>query len=151
MATPNTIFIELIGTLCVRERLAVAAFTPGHLVEVVAAGYQKHSVAAGNAQKVFATENVADAGTIDRAYVAGETASAGYAQSGELVYALVAAGATAIAVGAALQSAGDGTLRVLSASAATTQAQRDGVTAYAAEAVDNSGGGTEVRIQVEVA
>lgn len=149
---PNTIFVERpAADINVRERLAVAAFTPGHLLEVVAGGYQKHSTAAGNAQKIFAEENLADARDIDEPYVANETARGGYAMRGDLVYAWVAAAAPAIAIGAALESAGDGTLRAIVVDANTSQAERDSIVGYAAEAVDNSGGASEARIQVEVA
>lgn len=109
---PTTIFIEPADAkVLVRERLAIAAFTPGHLLEKLAAGFQKHSTAGGNAQKIFALENIADAGDIDRAYVAGETSRGGYGQSGQLVFGLVAAAALAIAVEDPLISNGDGTVR----------------------------------------
>lgn len=149
---PSTIFIEPTGREpFVREELAVAAFTPGHLIEKTASGFQKHSTAAANAQKIFAMENLADAGDIDRAYVANETARGGYAQRGDLVYAWVPAAAAAIVVGDALESNGDGTLRKAATDAATDTTQRDSIVAYAAEAVDNSVGGSEARIKVEVA
>ena len=152
MGNPTTIVIEPAdGNALIREELAVAAFSAGHLLEKVAAGYQKHSTAAGNAQKLFAVENLADAGGIDRAYVAGETARAVYAKRGDKIYALVPAAAPAIVVGDALESNGDGTLRKAVADTATDTTQRDAIVAYAAEAVNNSGGGAEARIQVEVA
>ena len=47
--------------------------------------------------------------------------------------------------------AGDGTLRLLSTSAATDDTERDSIVAYATEAVDNSGGGTAVFISARVA
>lgn len=149
---PNTIFIEPADQkVLVREELAVAAFTPGHLIEKVAAGFQKHSVAASNAQKIFALEQLADAGNIDRAYVAGETARGGYAKRGDLVYGWVAAAAAAIVVGSPLESAGDGTVRIATADAATDTAQRDAIVGYAHKAINNSGGGSAARIQIEVA
>lgn len=150
--TPNTIFVEPAGRQpFVRERLAVAAFTPGHLLQNVAAGFQKHGTAAINAQKIFAMENEADAGTIDRAYVANETARGGYAQRGDLVYAWIPAAAAAIVVGDALESAGDGTLRKAATDTATDTTQRDSIVGYAAEAKDNSAGGSAVRLLIEVA
>lgn len=150
--TPSTIFIEPAGRdPFYRERPAVAAFTPGHLLMNVAAGFQKHNTAATNAQKIFAMENLADAGDIDRAYVANEIARGGYAQRGDKVYAWIPAAAAAIVVGDALESNGDGTLRKAATDTATDTTQRDSIVAYAAEAKDNSGGGSAVRLIVEVA
>lgn len=152
MGLPNTIFIESAEAMVhSREALAIAAFTPGHLIEKIAAGFQLHSGAGLNAQKIFALEQLADAGTIDRAYVAGETARGGYAKRGDLVFGFVAASAAAIVEGDALESAGDGTLRKAATDAATDTAQRDSIVGYAALAIDNSGGGAEARIQLEVA
>ena len=75
----------------------------------------------------------------------------GGAHSGQEAYALLAASATAVVKGAPLQSAGDGTLRVLATDAATSQSERNGIVAYALEAVDNSAGGSLARIKVRVA
>lgn len=153
--TPNTIFIE--RNCCdmqinVRERLVAAAFKPGHLLMVTTAGlYQKHNTAAGNAQKLFALENLAVAGTIDRDYVVNETARAGYAMRGDLVQTWIAANAAAIVVGDALESDGAGGVRKQAVNAATSQAQRDSVVGYAAEAKDNSANGSAVRLLIEVA
>lgn len=150
--TPSTIFVEQIGgPEIVRERLAVAAFTPGHLLMNVAAGFQKHNTAAANAQRIFAMENSADAGDIDRAYVANETARGGYARPGDKVYAWIPAAAAAIVIGDALESNGDGTLRKAATDTATDTTQREAIVGYAAEAKDNSGGGSAVRLLVEVA
>jgi len=71
-------------------------------------------------------------------------------EPGEEVHALVAAAAPAIAIGDALESAGDGTVRKVVARAATTSAQTNSIIGIALEAVDNSGGGTPVRIVMEV-
>ena len=149
----NTILVEPAnGLTVVREKLAGDAITPGMLLQNAAAGTFVTHVGAGlNAQKLFALENVARAGGIADAYVVGETVRALYAQRGDLINAALAASATAIVIGDALESSGDGYLRKATADAATDTAQRDAIVAYAAEAVDNSGGGAGVRIQVEVA
>lgn len=139
---------EFIG----KEAKVAAIFKPGHLVEITSAGEaQKHSVAAGNSNKAFALASQTTGGTIDDAYAVGEVALVGYAQSGQLVNAVLAAAAPAIVAGDALESAGNGTLRKQVVAAATTQASRDSVVGYADESVDNSGGGSEVRIIVRVA
>lgn len=133
------------------EGKAVAAITPGHLIEEVAAGVQVHSTAAANAMPMFALEREMTGDGIDVAYAANDTVLFVVAQPGAMINALVAAGAPAIAVGDALESAGDGTLRKAVTDAATDDTQRDAIVAYAREAVDNSGGGTAVRLKVRVA
>lgn len=145
--------IILDGTYVEKEAPANAAITPGHLVEFTGAtNVRKHGTAAGNARKAFALQPYAASGaSIDTDYAAGETVRYAVCPRGTLVNALVAAAATAITKGAILESAGDGTLRIASADAATDTAQRDSVVGYAMEAVDNSAGATVVRIKVEVA
>jgi hypothetical protein len=144
--------IILDGVYVEKEAPAAAAITPGHLVEFDGAtNVKKHATAAGNARKAFALQPYAASGaTIDTAYAAGETVRYALCPRGVTVNALVAAAATAIAKGAALESAGDGTLRTASADAATDTTQRDSIVGYALEAVDNSAGAAVVRIQVEV-
>lgn len=140
------------GSFIHNERLAATAgFKPGVLVEEVPAGVQPNSSAATNAQKLFALTNIARGGTIDDDYVVGETARYGAAHSGQEVYAWVAVGADAIPFGSALESAGDGTLRIVTTAAATADTARDSIVAYALETVDNSGGSTSVRIRARVA
>lgn len=141
------------GSFIHNERLSAAgsAIIPGMLVEEILGEVQEHSSASLNAQKLFALTNLPIGGTIDDVYVAGTTTRYGAAHSGQPSFALVAAGATAVPDGVALESAGDGTLRIQSVEAATTNTQRDAVVAYAMEAVDNSGGGAVARIRVRVA
>lgn len=134
------------------ERLSAASgILPGHLVEEASGLVQVHGTAAVNAQRLFAQTDLSVSGDIDLAYGSGATVSYGAYHSGQEVNALVAASATAITDGAALESAGDGTLRILTTDTATDDTQRDSIVAYATEAVDNSGGGTVVRIKTRVA
>ena len=145
---------DALGSFIQSEAKAAAgsAIVPGMLVEELAAGtVQEHSTAAGNAQKLFALPDLSNAGTIDTVYPVGSTVRYGCAHSGQEAYALLAASATAVVKGAPLQSAGDGTLRVLATDAATSQSERNGIVAYALEAVDNSAGGSLARIKVRVA
>ena len=131
---------------------AASAVTPGDLVEELVAGtVQEHGTAAANAQKLFALTNLSNGSDIDAAYAVGETVRYGAFHSGQEVFARVAAAAPAIVIGDVLESAGDGTVRKGVADAATDTAQRDAVVGYALEAVDNSGGGTVVRIKIRVA
>ena len=141
------------GSFIHTEAIAAAgsAIIPGMLVEETATGVQEHSTGDGNAQKLFALTDLITAGTIDDTYAVGQTVRYGAAHSGQEVYAWVPAAATAITKGAALSSNGDGTLKNVAASAATSEAQRDSIVGYALESVDNSGGGSAVRIKVRVA
>lgn len=151
--TPQTIELNDSSPV-VRENLSAAgsAIKPGYLVELNASlEAQAHGTAATNAVKRFALTNIANGGDIDQTYAVGETVRHGIFKSGDEVYALLAAAAAAVTNEAALESAGDGTLRVQTAAAATAQSARDSVVAYAIEDVDNSGGGAEARIRVRVA
>ena len=128
-------------------RAAAAALSPGHLIEKTSADkYQKHSTAASNAVRCIAEEQAElNKGTTD-AYAQNDLVKAYNLLPGEQAYFRVAAGASAIVIGNFLESAGDGTVRLLGTDAATDQAQRESVVARADEAVDNSGGGSEVFI-----
>jgi hypothetical protein len=130
---------------------AAAAISPGHLIELASATtVQKHSTAAGNAAKCFALERSEMGKSVTDAYATSDRVKMGMFRPGDRVQARLAAAAAAVVAGAYLESAGNGTLRVLTANAATSQAQRASVVARAREAVDNSGGGTEVFIDVEI-
>tara|TARA_R110002096_G_scaffold16230_3_gene55524 strand:+ start:760 stop:1191 length:432 start_codon:yes stop_codon:yes gene_type:complete len=131
------------GAPILSERLAgVAGIVAGMLVAESAGTVIKNATADALAQKLFAQTNVAVAGDIDLAYANGETVSYGAYHAGQEVNALVAAAAPAIVDGDPLASAGDGTLKKGTVATAI---------AYAIEAVDNSGGGTTVRIKARVA
>src|SRR5690606_38108362 len=134
-----------------------AVIPPGHLVQVHATDgaprLRPHAAAGGNAQRAFALENDLVGGGIDDAYVAGATVQYGVFAPGSEVYAWLAAGENA-ALGAALESAGDGTLQVhtpVNTDASDVDIPAAPIVAYAAEAVDNSGSTQPVRIKVEVA
>ena len=130
---------------------AAGGILPGHLVAEGASNVAVHAGAGLNAQKLFAQKNIATAGDIDTAYLSGELVIYGAYHSGQEVRALLAASAAAIVRGDELESAGDGTLRVATADAATDTAQRDSIVGYALGPVDNSGGGTVVPINIRVA
>jgi len=131
------------GQPLLTERLAAAAgIIPGHLVIEASGTVAVNATADALAQKLFAQTNLAVAGDIDTAYASGETVSYGAYHAGQEVNGIVAASAAAIADGAPVASAGDGTLKIGTAATAI---------AYAMEAVDNSGGGSSVRIKIRIA
>ena len=136
------------------ERIAAAAsaIKPGHLIEITTADeVQEHSTAAANAAKLIALTNLANSSDIDTAYTVGESVRFACYGSGQEVVLRLAAAATAVTIGAALESDGNGTVRILTTDAATDDTQRDSVVAYALEAVDNSGGASEVLIKARIA
>ena len=144
--------VNLKGSPIPKEGTAEVAITPGELIERDATDgqFQPHATAAGNAVPMFADINPEIGGGLDDDYAVNQQMKAFVAYSGCEVNALVAASAAAIAIGDYLESAGDGTLRKASSSAATSEAQRAGIVARALEAVDNSSGTVEARIKVEV-
>ena len=145
----NTILLK--GRGIRKERISAAAITPGYLVDFNAAGLVlKHAGAGLNASAAFAVEDELNGKAITEAWASGDQVVYEIMPSGSEVYALVAAAAAAIVIGDELESAGDGTLRKLTVDVATDNTQRIAVVARAIEAVDNSGGGTEARLKVEI-
>ena len=139
--TPKVIFLK--GEMMGKEGLAGAAgILPGMLVERAAGGVVvPHASAGGPAVPAFARPNEVIGNGIDVEYNNEDTVLYGVTKSGGEVYAVVAAAAPAIADGAYLESAGDGTLAAITTGVAI---------AKALEAVDNSGGAESARIKVEV-
>jgi hypothetical protein len=135
------------------EYPASAAITPGHLVAVASTGKVAVHAAAGLATRpLIAVENALIGKGISDAYAADDLVQCVHAQPGDVIYALVAAGAAAIVKGDKLSSAGDGTFKkAVTASQLTsgnyTYTPADVILAEADEAVDNSGGGAAVRIR----
>ena len=80
---------DINGSLIHSEALSASGSTivPGDLVTLNAAGeVLEHATADGTAQKLIALTNLANAGTIDDAYLAGETTRFGAAHSGQEVF-----------------------------------------------------------------
>ena len=138
--TPKT--IELSGYGLMLEAEAVGAITPGMLVERNGVGVRAHGTQGGQASPSFAINMRMTGMGIDDGHEAGQQVVYKTYIPGSSVYAVVAAGAAAIADLALLTSNGTGGLETASAG--------DVVVAQALEAVDNSGGGTAVRIRAEI-
>lgn len=143
-----------------KELEAGGAVTPGHLVMLASSGKGVvHNAAKARAQRMFAIERELEdhesggspvvGAPIDIAYASGDRLLLAVCSAGCEVYALLAAGATAVTKGALLESAGDGTLRVLTADNTTGPVFGGYPIAVALEAVDNSGGANPARIIVE--
>lgn len=142
MVTSSPTCIALTGDFIQKELLADEVLSPGHLLEVSAAGkWQKHSTANTRKHTAFAEAKLYEGKEITDAYADGDSVIGLIFPPGAEVVARVAAGATAIVVGDPLTPAADGTLK--KATVGTHE-----LVATALEAIDNSGGGTEVFIRV---
>lgn len=140
---------------------SAAAIAPGELVEKNSSDLLiLHATAGGNAYpwfadfNPFATTNTSPA--ISQDWASGDNVRYIRAIPGEEIYAWLDAGETA-AIDSPLESAGNGSLQVHTPIAAdeagsdTFTIYGRGIVAYALEAVNNSGGGSPVRIKVMVA
>ena len=138
--TPNTILVEPAnGQQRVVERLAAAAIIPGSGIKLDSAGkWALAGAAEGDASKAFAVENIADALGIDDAYVSGDTMRGLYAQTGDMVNAILA-DSQVIVIGAALESAASGELQAQSAGA---------LVGFAEEAITTSGANSRILVRV---
>lgn len=135
---------------------ADATITPGDLVKRSSTGVIRHATAGGNAMPMFAV-NAADQNRgIDSDYASSEDVPVVIAARGTQIYGVVAASASAIAVGDFLESNGAGGLRkhtpqaVAESGSGSYTIYANAPIAIALEAVDNSGGGTKVRIKAEI-
>lgn len=131
----NTIILK--GHGITQERKAVAAITPGHLIEEAATGFQKHSTAGGSAEKLFAIEDDNQGNDIDDDYVTGGLVFAKACTAGMEVMAILAEGENA-AIGSKLESNGDGTLRVVDTDTSAATIEVGSIVATAVEALDMS-------------
>lgn len=134
-----------------QEALAVAAITPGMLIERTSADkFQAHSNAGQAAQKLFAIENELEGQTITDAYAADDRVQAEVCDRGDVIYALLKAGEN-VTIGALLESDGAGALQAYAADSAGVVEYPGSLVAIAREAVDNSASGATVaRITVEI-
>lgn len=121
------------------EAIAAAAITPGHLIERTSAGkVQVHSTAGGPVHKAFAVEDELQGNEIGDTYAADDLVQFNIFRPGDRVYALLKDGQN-VAIGAFLESAGDGTLQAWAADASGAVGQSNQVVGQALEAVDMSG------------
>jgi len=134
--------IALLGEPLYNEDAAAAeAITPGHLVTLNGSGLViKHATAAAACARRFALERDEMGKDIDTAYASGDRVKVGSFHQGQRVNAIIASGQN-IAITGLLESAGNGTLRVLAAGVAL---------ARALEAVNNSAGPGDARLRVEI-
>lgn len=122
------------------ERIAGGAITPGHLCTINSSDAVIVNAGAADVdpESLWALEHQVSGGGIDTAYASGDRVVLQQGLRGDEIYALLESGEN-VAIGAALQSAGNGNLE-----ARTTGA----VVAFAAQAVDATGGTSRIRVRV---
>jgi acetyl/propionyl-CoA carboxylase alpha subunit len=129
--------IQVKGDFYYEEGTAAAAISPGHLVYKNSAGKWAVNAAAGLAcLKAFAVEQRLAGKTIDDAYAADDQVFIQIPYPGAIVQARIKDGEN-IAVGDKLVSAGDGTLKEMTADASATIVEETCL-AIAEEACDMS-------------
>lgn len=139
---PRTVLLKGKERATWKELIAAATITPGMLVSITSAGkWTPHATAGGTALTAFAVENDINGKGIDDNYVANDWVQTAILCPGSEVNAIVAAAAAAIVVGDQLVSNGAGGVK-------KGNGTTDVVLGYALQAVDNSGGGSAVRIQM---
>ena len=148
----NTIILKGTGTR--KERAGLGVITPGELVEINSDNqYIRHARAGGHARKIFAVEDDLQGNDINDDYITLNQVQANVMGSGDEVMAWLAI-LENVAIGAPLESAGNGQLRAYTAEVASPPLVHDvnSIVAYALEAVDLSTSGTpKSRIEVEIA
>lgn len=132
----NTIVLKGHGAR--NEAVANAAITPGHLVELMSTGKVRAHAGAGlSAEKAFAVEDDLQGKDIADAYSTSDNVQYNIMLPGDEVYALLADGETAV-IGSKLESAGDGTLRVVDTDSSAATIEVGSIVGVAVEAVDLS-------------
>jgi len=147
MSTENQIHLK--GDFNREEKVAAAAISPGHLVELTSADkVQKHSTEGGESSLWFAAEDALQGHGLDDDYSADDLVSINNEYVGSEVQAFLKAGEN-VSIGDKLISAGDGTLIADgSENSATTIKQ---YIAVAREAEDLTGSGAvDTLIRVEL-
>lgn len=138
--------IVLIGCGRQEEALAVGIFSPGHLLKLDSAGkVLKHATEGGYSERAFAVEDALRGKTTADAYAVADLATYHLAAPGDEVQAILKAG-VAYAIGDDLISAGDGTLKKLSAAATGVTVKQ--VIAVVKEAKDLSASGAVAALGV---
>lgn len=127
------------GGQSVREELvAVAAITPGMLVEITSADkVQKHSSAGQSASPMFAVEDELQGDEIGTDYDANALCQFNVFRSGDQVYAILHDGQN-VAIGDKLESAGNGKLQKHTADSAGAVEYPNSIVGIARSALDLS-------------
>ena len=126
-----------------KEGIAAGVITPGHLIQGPAGDLIVHAAAGETAQKAFALENEVVGGDISTDYADNDTVLYAVMPPGSIVYAIAdGAGVTAEDF---VESSGDGTMLVVAAHAATTDAERNSVIG---KALDTAAADARFRLEI---
>jgi len=122
----NQRVIKLLGEPTQNEDHAASeAITPGHLIERLSTNeVRKHATAAGNTARMFALEREEMGQGVEVDYAIGDKVKAGTFPPGTRVAAYLASGQN-VNIGDKLESAGNGTLRILAAGVALATSCED--------------------------
>jgi hypothetical protein len=149
----NTIKVKKYSDVIEEYTSTAATITPGSFLELDSAGLvKKHATAGGNViPPMVALEDELWGRGIDDAYAVSSKIQVWIPYRGDIVYALLKDGEN-VAIGAALESAGDGTLQAHSADTAGAVEYPNAIVGVALEAVDLSGSANETagRILVRI-
>jgi hypothetical protein len=115
VTAPRTILLK--GRGIREEQPALAQITPGMLLMLTPNGVQPHNNPGVKAAPLFALENELFGLGINDVYNPGDNVQCEWCNGPQWVLVLVDAGASAIAVGDFLESAGDGSMRLCSSEA----------------------------------
>lgn len=138
--------IVLIGCGRQEEAVAVGILSPGHLIKLDSAGkVLKHATEGGYSERAFAVEDALQGKTKSDAYAVGDVVTYHLAAPGDEVQAVLKAGVS-YAIGDDLISAGDGTLKKLSAAASGVTVKQ--VVAVVKEALNLSASGAVATLGV---
>jgi hypothetical protein len=128
----------------IREATASGSIRPGMLLErtSTAKTLKAHSVAGGNAERMFAIEDYTQGGDLADTYTTANKFLYIHCKAGDRVAALITEDSSAaggdVNIGDPLESAGTGALRVHSADSAGAVEFPEAIVAYADEAIDMS-------------
>ena len=154
----NTITLKVRSQDFRKEYQAGSTITPGMLVAIDSSNLaDAHATAAGNHRRAFAVEDDLQGNDIGDDYTIDNMVQVNHFAPGEEVYAWVQGESSAVVIGDALESAGDGTLRLhvapdLEVSGAAPDLALNQIVGFALEAVDVSDSGSaNSRIEIEVA
>lgn len=126
-----------------KEGIAAGVVTPGHLVQGPDTDIVVHATAAATAQKAFAMENEVVGGEIGTDYADNDTILYAVVPPGAIVFAIADSGG--VTAEDFVESAGDGTLRLVATQAATPDTERNSVIG---KALDTAAAGVRFRCEI---
>jgi hypothetical protein len=131
------------------ERVANAAITPGHLIELMSTNkFRKHATAGSTVlPRMFALEDELQGNGIDTDFSANDQVQGWITHPGEEVYAILAANQT-IVINDKLESAGDGTLRKWTPLDSEASGHEYSVVGVALEAVTTTAAVARIKILI---